>query len=160
MKKSEIPQKSRLLVSTRQQNLLEFETSGARLLARLVKCGKTGESKVLESALTAMNRLKFGGKCDFPQLPWVDIEMAFRQTFANMLSSDFSLANSEAISLGVLVEEVLVECEDTIGVRRKNTGILACNIFYIFYSLFALVSFPIFTWLYHSKIAVLKNFSI
>ena len=145
MKKSDIAQTSRLLLATRQQNLLEFETAGARLFERLVKCGKYKAAGILQSSLAALDRLKLSEKCCFPQIPWIDIETAFRQTFANLISADFSLANSEAISLGVLVEEVLVECEDTIGVRRKNTGIFgmqyflkrnispALLIFYIFY---------------------------
>jgi len=90
---------------------------------RLIKLGKHVEALNLEESLKiALHDIRSIKKCENDRFAWNHIETVLRRILAPLKTIDFSFANSESISLGVLVEEVLIECEDTIGVRRKNTG--------------------------------------
>ena len=94
-----------------------------QLKIRLIKVGKLRESQNLAvSYERGLSNLRSLESCAIAQFSWSHLESVLRQIVAPLHSVHFSFANSEAISLGVLVEEVLIECEDTIGVRRRNTG--------------------------------------
>ena len=50
---------------------------------------------------------------------WSYIDFSLKMCLASMDKLAFSFLNSELISISVLVEEVLIECEETIGMRRQ-----------------------------------------
>ena len=53
--------------------------------------------------------------------PWVSVFCDLRKTIsASINKMGFSFVNSELISVSVLVEEILIECEETIGKLKRT----------------------------------------
>ena len=50
---------------------------------------------------------------------WTYIDKLLKSCMAPLSKNAFSFVNSELLSVAVLVEEVLIECEETIGMRRQ-----------------------------------------
>ena len=52
----------------------------------------------------------------------VDKNGIFRQIIAPLERTDVHNAHAETLSVSVLVEDAIIDCENTIGIRRQNAG--------------------------------------
>lgn len=48
--------------------------------------------------------------------------LSFRQIIAPLERTDVHNAHAETLSVAVLVEDAILDCESTIGIRRQNAG--------------------------------------
>lgn len=119
----EDPQQSKkVLVLSRQQFLLENELSIEFLRERFVKRGLMRRGlDLMNSFEKAFKMVRYPTENNFVQ-PWKYFETCLGQIIAPLERTDVHNAHAETLSVSVLVEDAIIDCESTIGIRRQNAG--------------------------------------